>query len=301
VQVQGYPVPSQAMIDNLPPPYAGGQVATGGQLGLLGNRGVMDTPFNQTSYTEQVIQDQQARKLDDVFANDPSVRVPVPRASGFDSVNIRGFSVSSTGYGLNGLYGVASAFSLSALSAIERVEVLKGPSALLNGMPPSGGVGGSVNLVTKRAGDEPFAQITNTYSSRSQFGTNLDTSRRFGEFKEFGIRFNGSYKNGDTELANQSQKAGSAFVGLDYRGERARISADFGYENNDVTAMTRMIDIRNLPAVPAAPDGRANYMPNWGFWKSESRYALVQGEVDITENLTAYAQAGISTGNTRYL
>jgi iron complex outermembrane receptor protein len=88
---------------------------------------------------------------------------------------------------------------------------------------------------------------------------------------------------------------------LDYRGDRARISADIGYENNDVTAMTRMIDIRNLPAIPVAPDGRANYMPNWGFWKSESRYALVQGEVDITENLTAYAQAGISTGNTRYL
>jgi hypothetical protein len=45
VQVQGFPVPAQAMIDNLPPPYAGGQVATGGQVGLLGNRGVMDTPF----------------------------------------------------------------------------------------------------------------------------------------------------------------------------------------------------------------------------------------------------------------
>ena len=29
VQVQGYPVPPQATIDNLPPPYAGGQVATG--------------------------------------------------------------------------------------------------------------------------------------------------------------------------------------------------------------------------------------------------------------------------------
>lgn len=291
-----------SVMANQPPAYAGGQVATGAQLGMLGNRSVMDTPFNQTSYTAQVIQDQQVRKLDDVFANDPSVRVPVPRASGFDSVKIRGFSVASTGYGLNGLYGIASAFSLSSLSAIERVEVLKGPSALLNGMPPGGGgVGGSVNLVTKRAGEVPFAQITNTYSSRSQLGTHLDASQRFGEFKEFGVRFNGSYKDGDTELANQSQKVGNAFVGLDYRGERARISADFGYENNDVTAMTRMIDLRSLPALPVAPDGRASYMPNWGFWNSESRYALVQGEVDITENLTAYAQAGIGKSNTRYL
>jgi iron complex outermembrane recepter protein len=294
--------PPTGMIGSLPAAYAGGQVASGSQVGLLGNRGVMDTPFNQTSYTAQTIQDQQARKLDDVFANDPSVRVTVPRLSGFDQLNIRGFSVSSTAYGLNGLYGIASAFSLSSLSAIERVEVLKGPSALLNGMPPGGGgVGGSVNLVTKRAGDVPLAQITNTYSSPSQFGTQLDVGQRFGEFKEFGVRFNGSYKDGATELANQNQEVGNAFVGLDYRGERVRLSADFGYENNNATAMTRFVDLGNLTALPAAPDARANYMPNWGFWNSESRYALVQGEVDITENLTAYAQAGIGTSNTRYL
>ncbi len=85
------------MIGSLPAAYAGGQVASGSQVGLLGNRGVMDTPFNQTSYTAQTIQDQQARKLDDVFANDPSVRVTVPRLSGFDQLNIRGFSVSSDG------------------------------------------------------------------------------------------------------------------------------------------------------------------------------------------------------------
>ena len=156
------------MIGSLPAPYAGGQVATGAQVGLLGNRGVMDTPFNQTSYTAKTMQDQQARKLDDVLANDPSVRVNVPRASGSDSVYIRGFNVSSSGYGLNGLYGVAAGYSFSSLSAIERVEVLKGPGALLNGMPPAGGgVGGTVNLVTKRAGEEPFAQMTNTYSSRA--------------------------------------------------------------------------------------------------------------------------------------
>ncbi len=54
VQVQGvFPVPSQAMIDNIPPAYAGGQVTTGGRLGLLGNRDVMETPFNQTELHRQ--------------------------------------------------------------------------------------------------------------------------------------------------------------------------------------------------------------------------------------------------------
>jgi iron complex outermembrane receptor protein len=54
VRVQGsFAVPSQAMIDNLPPAYAGGQVATGGQLGLLGNRcglgGPMAGPWSTLS------------------------------------------------------------------------------------------------------------------------------------------------------------------------------------------------------------------------------------------------------------
>ena len=88
VQVQGvFPVPPQAMIDNLPPPYAGGQVATGGQLGLLGNRDVMDTPFNQTSYTAKKAQDQQAKTVRDVLIDDPSVRSWVPDGgSGADTI-----------------------------------------------------------------------------------------------------------------------------------------------------------------------------------------------------------------------
>lgn len=293
--------PLTGMIGGLPPAYAGGQVASSSQVGFLGNRGVMDTPFNLTSYTAQTIQDQQARKLDDVLANDPSTRSNVPRAYGFDFVAIRGFDVPSSAYGLNGLYGIASAFSFASLAAIERVDVLKGPGAVLNGMPPGGGVGGSINLVTKRAGDDPIAQLTNTYSSRSQFGTHLDVARRYGEANEFGIRFNGSYRNGATELANQSQELGTAALGLDYRGERIRLSADLGYEKNNVDAMSRFVVLGDkVTGVPVPPDARANFAPSWGYWRGEGKFGLVQGEVDITDGLTAYAQAGAVSGKSIY-
>src|SRR5690554_61444 len=58
-----------------PEAYAGGQVARGGQAGILGNLDMMDMPFTQTSYTSKLIQDQQARTLGDVLKNDPSVQV----------------------------------------------------------------------------------------------------------------------------------------------------------------------------------------------------------------------------------
>ena len=140
-----YLTPSTGVLGAPPPPYAGGQVATGGQLGLLGNRSVMDTPFNQTSYTAKLIQDQQARTIGDVMMNDPSVRLVSNAGSNFDVYHIRGFYYENGDLSLNGLYGMAPYYSTAA-NFVERVEVLKGPSALLNGMPPAGAVGGSINL-----------------------------------------------------------------------------------------------------------------------------------------------------------
>ena len=42
----------------VPPAYAGGQVAKGARVGLLGALDTMDTPFAVTSYTEALIRDQ---------------------------------------------------------------------------------------------------------------------------------------------------------------------------------------------------------------------------------------------------
>ncbi|NWE23940.1 TonB-dependent siderophore receptor, partial [Pseudomonas sp. P7548] len=53
----------------LPPVYAGGQVARGGQLGVLGNQDIMDAPFSMASYTEKLIRDQQAQTVGDVLLN----------------------------------------------------------------------------------------------------------------------------------------------------------------------------------------------------------------------------------------
>ena len=47
--------------------YAGGQVAEGANLGILGAQDVMETPYNVTSYTEQLIEDQQAASVGEVL------------------------------------------------------------------------------------------------------------------------------------------------------------------------------------------------------------------------------------------
>ena len=288
-----YLTPSTGVLGAPPPPYAGGQVATGGRLGLLGNRSVMDTPFSQTSYTAKLIQDQQARTIGDVVMNDPSVRLVSNAGSNFDVYHIRGFYYENSDVALNGLYGLAPFYS-TAVNFVERVEILKGPSALLNGMPPAGAIGGSINLITKQAPDFPITQLTTTYQSKAHFGTLVDLARRFGDRKEFGVRFNAGYRNGKTAYDNQTDEFGNAVLNLDYRGERVRVSADLGYQADNLSVPQRFILIPSaLPFVPPPPAAGSTYgQPSWSFWKPKDKFAMVQGEVDITDNITAYGALG---------
>lgn len=55
--------------------FAGGQVSRGGRAGILGNLDMMDSPFNSTNFTADLIREQQAKSVADVLQNDPVVRV----------------------------------------------------------------------------------------------------------------------------------------------------------------------------------------------------------------------------------
>ena len=291
VQVQGNAVPPQATIDNLPPAYAGGQVATGGQVGILGERSFMDTPFNQTSYTSELMRNQNARTLADVVANDPSVRNSWSASSYTTPLMIRGFSFNNNDWAFNGLYGVAPPVQVLP-DYLERVEVLKGPNAMLNGMPPFGSVSGSINLVPKRAGNDPLNRVTATYASGAQFGGAVDFGRRFGDDKEFGVRFNGTYRNGQTAVDRQTQELGAAVFGMDFKGDRVRLSFDYGYQTQTVNSPLRPTYVAAGVAVPAAPGGRANWFQPWTYMQTDDLFGAVQGEFDITPDWTAFAAIG---------
>lgn len=56
-------------------------------------------------------------------------------------------------------------------------------------------------------------------------------SRRFGEDKQWGVRFNGVYRDGSTATRGQSVELGAATIGLDYRGDRLRASLDAGHQS----------------------------------------------------------------------
>jgi iron complex outermembrane receptor protein len=285
--------------ERLPDEYGGGQIARGSRLGLLGNRDVMDTPFSTTSYTARMMADIKARSLAQVIVADPSVHFAGSTSRTYDGFEIRGFPVQSQSVMFDGLYGVAPPLQV-AVETVERVELIKGPSALLGGMSPTGAVGGTINLAPKRAGVVPNLQVTSTYQSESEFGGHVDVGRRFGADQQFGVRFNGVYRDGELALQNNSRETVDAAIGLDFVRGSLRVTGDLGYQKRDIRGVDAdhylASDVTELPRAPDADE--AHFQP-WSYQETEATYGVVRAEYEFNPYAMAYAAAGFGESKAR--
>ncbi|MHA3737121.1 TonB-dependent receptor [Pseudomonas sp. Eth.TT006] len=278
----------------LPEVLAGGQIARGARLGMLGNKDVMDTPFSVTSYTAKTLADLQTVTVADALERDPSVRSTGQTGGIVDSFFIRGFPVGEGNLGelaFDGVYGVAPNYRVFTDYA-ERVEVLKGPGALMYGISPNSGVGGVINIVPKRPLDEDLTRVTTSYASDSQVGGHLDLSRRFGSENQFGVRFNGNLQGGDTAIDDQHRDLGVGAIALDYRGERLRLNLDYISQKESWEGASRPLTVAPGVDVPSAPNGRTNVSQDWGWSDTKEQSALLGGEYDLSDSLTVFAHAG---------
>jgi iron complex outermembrane receptor protein len=91
----------------LPALQAGGQMARGGRLGMLGNADVMDAPFSVSSYGAGMIEDRQAVSVADVVGNDPSIRISGHPGDILDTFFIRGFPIGDQNAGEIAFDGMA--------------------------------------------------------------------------------------------------------------------------------------------------------------------------------------------------
>lgn len=274
----------------LPPAYAGGQVATGGRAGLLGSLDLMDTPFATTSYTEALIRDQQARSVADVLQNDPAVRVTKGFGNFQELYVIRGFPVYSDDMTYNGLFGVLPRQFVAA-ELLERVEVFHGATAFLNGAAPGGsGVGGAFNLVPKRAGDVPLNRLSAGWSGEDELYAAADLSRRFGADREWGLRLNLAGRDGSGAVDGEDRQLRVIGLGVDHRGDRTRFSADLGWQDHRIDAPRP--SVTPTGSVPAPPDADANFAQPWTYTDEQQLFGAARGEVDLTDDVVAWAAFG---------
>ncbi len=282
-------------LGDLPPAHPGRQVARGGSLGVLGTSDVMDVPFSTMNYTADLLEDQQARTAADTLINDASVNLTTARGGFADTFQIRGFAVSEHDVGFNGLYGLIPPNRVSA-ELIERLELIKGPTTFLSGIPPNGSVGGSINIVSKRAGPEPLTRLTTSYMSRSNLGLHLDVGRRFGEDNAWGIRFNGAARGGEGTIDGSDQKTTLGSLALEYQRGGVRWSLDAFAKRDDTDEFRPQINLQgSTTVIPEPPDARTNFYPG-STLVQDDRTVVMRVEYDASEALTAYAGIGYREG-----
>lgn len=287
---------ADASAEGLTKPFAGGQVARGGRVGLLGNQDIMDTPFSSTAYTSQLIEDQQAKSVADVLLNDPTVR----SARGFGNFQelyvIRGFPVPSDDMTYNGLYGVLPRQYVAA-ELIERVEVLRGANAFLNGGTGavSGfGIGGTVNVLPKRAGNDPLNRITAGIDNGGHGLLAADISRRFGPDQSTGLRINAARRDGSGTVKNEDRELSLLSIGADFRSRNVRLSADAGYQDHRINQPRPSVTpATGALALPVAPDASSNFAQSWTFAKERTSFATARAEFDLDDATTAWAAIGL--------
>ena len=285
---------ADASAGGLKAPYAGGQVARGGRVGLLGSQDLMDTPLTITNYTSKLIQDQQSASLADVLQNDPAVRVTRGFGNFQQAYMVRGLVVYSDDISYNGLYGLLPRQYLAA-QLVERVEVLRGASAFLNGAAPGGsGLGGAVNVMPKRAANAPQTEITVGIDG-GQLSEAIDVGRRFGAAKELGLRGNIVHSEGDSAVKGERDKLDAALLGADWHIGNLRLSADIGSQDNLIKAATPNINV--FGGVPAAPDAGKQLAQPWSYSHERDTFGTLRGEYDLLPGLTAWAAGGFRDGH----
>jgi len=283
---------ADASAEGLAPEYAGGQVAAGGRVGLLGTQSNMDTPFSLTSYTSKLIQDQQAASVGEVLLNDPAVRV----ARGFGNFAqlylVRGLPIYSDDMSYNGLYGLLPRQYLAA-ELVERVEVLKGASAFLNGAAPgNSGLGGAINVVPKRASNEDINQATVGLQQGGEVYTAADFSRRFNEGST-GLRATLARRDGDSNVKGEHRELNVAVLGADFRTDKLRVSADVGYQEHKLQASQPSITFAPGVAITAAPRADRSIAQPWTYSNTEDTFGTVRAEYDFNESTTGWIAGGL--------
>jgi iron complex outermembrane receptor protein len=130
---------------------------------------LMETPMSVQVVPKAVLDDQQAIRLEDALKNVSGVVKGFGFGTLEDTFIIRGFENSTNNWGLTQIYrdGSLSVGALFSTADVQRIEVLKGPAAMLYGRLEPGGL---INVTTKRPRPEA------AYSIQQQFGS-YDTYR----------------------------------------------------------------------------------------------------------------------------
>jgi len=209
-----------------------------------------DVPQSVTVITRDLIDDQAMRSVADVLRYVPGAQVAQGEGHR-DQIVLRGNN-STADFFLDGLRDDVQYYR--DLYNVERIEVLKGPNAMIFGR---GGGGGVVNRVTKKADGEARREAMIQVGSWDQYRGAVDLGGRIGD--GVAVRFNGFYEDSESYRDRfELERFGlNPTAGFDL-SDRTRLNVAYEHVEDD-----RTVD-RGVPSANGRPFAtpRSRYFGN---------------------------------------
>ncbi|MGS1016423.1 TonB-dependent receptor [Allosphingosinicella humi] len=150
---------------------------------------IRNIPQALSVITEAQIEDQGLRSIADVLTYVPGAMAGTGEGNR-DQITLRGNN-STADFFIDGIRDDVQYYR--DLYNADRIEVLRGPNAMIFGR---GGGGGVVNRVTKRASLNPYREFALSGDSEGGYRLTGDVDQPLGE--SLGLRVNGVYENGES-------------------------------------------------------------------------------------------------------
>jgi iron complex outermembrane receptor protein len=218
-------------------------------VGPLGNRSVLDTPFSITAVSTDMLQNLQLKTVNDTLRYLPSVEIRNQQGYEVSRPQSRGFQgtvVQNTR--LDGM----SIIGTTAIPAenLAGIQVLNGLAGSLYGPATPAGV---FNYVLKRPTDSPYASYTQGFDSNSVFTENIDLGGRTPDGK-VGYRFNVVHGEGESWAPQSSSNRTLASGALDFHiGDRTVVETNFSHYEANITGLPGSFVYFGAPKFPVLP------------------------------------------------
>ncbi|OHX35292.1 TonB-dependent receptor [Methylomonas sp. LWB] len=153
---------------------------------------LMETPVNIQIIPKAVLNDQQIIQMTDALKNVAGATVSHGSGGLSDDIFLRGFRSSTffrNGFRIDSQF---ASIGTRQMANVERLEVIKGPAAIMYGrMEP----GGMVNVVTKQPLATPYYALQQQFGSFDLYRTSLDATGPLTDDDTLLYRFNGSFES----------------------------------------------------------------------------------------------------------
>ncbi|HEX4404675.1 MAG TPA: TonB-dependent receptor, partial [Polyangia bacterium] len=266
------------------------------EAGTFRGSDIMEVPSTVNVVTKDVLERQAAQGLYDAVRNTAGVTRQQNGGDTWDQLVIRGIAVQNrTNYRLNGSVPIQN-FSQIPLENKERVEVLKGASAIYYGFTSPAGI---VNFVTKRATPDPvtsFGFVVDQYGERV---ATADVGRVFGDQQQFGLRVNAAY--GTTGNFLDTVGGGNRrFISAaaDWRvTDRLVMKADFEYDHRttiEEAGVALPTAVNGVITIPRVVDPTKLVGPNGATFRTESNIAEWRADYAIADDWSLTLDVGHS-------